>query len=121
MRPTEQFRDGTERFFDEYDKKAHSKKIIVIPNVVPTDDLDIGGKHYPDYAKASIIEKFTDNVTRKNNTYFLDLLDGDKFGIPKIDRFMWQESVLKIASNRTELEETALDRYREIASIITNN
>lgn len=121
MRPTEQFRDGTERFFDEYDKKAHSKKIIVIPNVVPPADLDIGGKHYPDYAKESIVEKFSDNITRKNNTYYLDLLAGDKFGVPQIDRFMWQEGVLKIAANRTALEEIALERYREIASIIANN
>ena len=126
MRPTKQFRAGTNRFFDVYDSKAHSKKIIVIPNVVPTDELVIrdenGNEHkYPEYAKAKIIEDFQDNEARKNNTYFLDLLKGDKFGVPKIDRFMWREGVLKNSSNLTELEHVALDRYREIASIIVNS
>jgi len=120
MRPTKQFRDGTNRFFDDYDKRTHAKKIIVIPNVVPTDELVIDGNHYPDYAKNSIINNFCDNKDRGNNTYYLDLLEGDKFGVPKIDRFMWQEGVLKIASNLTSLERVALERYRDIASIIVN-
>lgn len=120
MRPTKQFRDGTNRFFDDYDKRTHSKKIIVIPNVVPTDELDIEGNHYPDYAKNSIIDNFSDNTARGNNTYYLDLLEGNKFGVPKIDRFMWQEGVLKTASNLTSLERVALERYRDIASIIVN-
>ncbi len=120
MRPTKQFRDGTNRFFDDYDKRTHSKKIIVIPNVVPTDELEIDGNYYPDYAKNSIIEKFRDNEARRNNIYYLNLLEGDKFGVPKIDRFMWQEGVLKIAKNLTALETVALERYREIASIIVN-
>lgn len=120
MRPTKQFRDGTNRFFDDYDQRTHSKKIIVIPNVVPTDRLEIEGNHYPSYAKNSILENFKDNIERGNNTYYLDLLEGNKFGVPKIDRFMWQEGVLKIAKNLTELELTALERYRDIASIIVN-
>lgn len=121
MRPTEQFRDGTNRFFDDYDQKAHGKKIIIIPNVVPTDALVVGDRRYPEYAKACILENFSDNVLRKNNTYYLNLLEGDKFGVPKIDRFMWQEGVLKLSSELTPLEKNALDRYREIASIIAEN
>ena len=126
MRPTKQFREGTNRFFDLYDAKAHSKKIIVIPNVVPTDELVLqdengNANRYPEYAKAKIIEDFSDNQARRNNTYFLDLLQGNKFGVPKIDRFMWQEGVLKNAAGLTDLELTALERYREIASIIVNS
>ena len=89
MRPTKQFRDGTERFFDDYDTKTHSKKIIVIPNVVPTDALVIDGLLYPNHAKECIIETFRDNAARGNNTYYLDLLEGDKFGVPQVERFMW--------------------------------
>ncbi len=126
MRPTRQFREGTKRFFDLYDAKTHSKKIIVIPNVVPTDYLVLRDENgvenrYPDYAKTRILDDFTNSEKRANNTYYLDLLQGDKFGVPKIDRFMWQEGVLKNASNLTALEHVALDRYREIAQIIANS
>ena len=125
MRPTKQFREGTNRFFDEYDSKARSKKIIVIPNVVPTDPLQIkDGKEvrsYPNFAKESIIADFQDNLKRGYNTYYLDLLKDNKFGVPKIDRFMWQEGVLKNETNLSPEEHVALDRYREIASIIVNN
>lgn len=120
VRPTKQFREGTKRFFDDYDTKTHSKKIIIIPNVVPTEELVIDENHYPDYAKSAILDSFGENESRGNNTYYLDLLDGDKFGVPKIDRFMWQEGVLKIADKLTDLERVALERYREIASIIKN-
>ena len=123
LRPTKQFRVGTNRFFDLFDERVSSKKIIVIPNVVPTDELTIvdeEGKinQYPGFAKERIIEDFRDNLVRNKNSYMLDLLSGDKFGVPKIDRFMWQESVLKNARNLTQLEHTALKRYEEIAEII---
>ena len=126
MRPTKQFREGTNRFFDAYDSKARSKKIIVVPNVVPNEEITIrdeSGKerHYPEYAKQKILEDFSDNEMRKHNTYYLDLLQNDKFGIPKVDRFLWQEGVLKNATDLTDLEHIALDRYREITSIIINN
>ena len=120
MRPTKQFRDGTNHFFDKYDETTRGKKIIIIPNVVPTDELELDGKHYPDYAKNSIIENFSDNTSKGNNTYYLDLLEGEKFGVPKIDRFMWHEGVLKTAKNLNEMEKMALDRYRDIAAIIVN-
>lgn len=127
MRPTRQFREGTSRFFDLYDGKTHSKKIIVIPNVVPTDYLvlrdESGAEHrYPSYAKDEIVRDFSSREGRKNNTYILDLLAGDKFGVPKIDRFMWQEGVLNnYLSELSELERVALERYREIAEIIVNS
>lgn len=126
MRPTKQFREGTNRFFDDYDTKAQGKKIIVIPNVVPTDELVIMDENgnmneYPTYAKECILRDFSDNSLRKNNQYFLNLLEGEKFGIPKVDRFMWQEGVLKNSRNITPLEHIALDRYKEIAEIIVNS
>lgn len=123
MRPTKQFRAGTKRFFDGFDKRILEKKIIVIPNVVPTEKLslrDSEGKmqEYPEHAKRSILQDFASNVELKKNKYILNLLDGAKFGVPKVDRFMWQEGVLKNVSDLSELEHIALDRYEEIASII---
>jgi hypothetical protein len=120
MRPTKQFRDGTNRFFDNYDEIAQNKKIIVIPNVVPTDELSIDGNQYPYFAKTGIIESFKDNQARCNNTYYLDLLEGEKFGVPKIDRFMWQEGVLRLERNLNSIERVALERYDEIAEIIVS-
>lgn len=120
LRPTEQFREGTKHFFDIYDTKANSKNIIIIPNIVPVEKLSIRDKNgklnsYPSYAKEKILEDFRDNLCRKNNNYILDLLDGEKFGVPKVDRFMWQEGVLKNADNLTDIEHTALGVYKEIA------
>ncbi len=126
MRPTKQFREGTNRFFDKFDERVHGKKIIIVPNVVPTESLvlvdDIGNTNrYPTFAKEQILKDFSDNESRGNNVYLMDLLQGDKFGVPKIDRFMWQEGVLKNVPTKSELEHVALERYREIARIIAEN
>lgn len=123
MRPTKQFREGTQRFFDKFDERiARGKKIIVIPNVVPTESLDIedsdGVKAYPAYAKSEIIRSFSDNVDRGSNDYNLDMLKGDLFGVPKIDRFMWQEGILRSSSKLTETERFALSCYQKIAEIV---
>ncbi len=123
LRPTKQFREGTKRFFDEFDEKIGEKKIIIIPNVVPTDPLDLMDngtmRHYPEHAKSEIISSFSDNITEGENEYILDMLEGDSFGIPKIDRFMWQEGVLSNSINTlNDLERVALRQYKKIASII---
>ncbi len=127
LRPTKQFREGTKRFFDEFDEDFGSKKIIVIPNVVPTDSLDLTDgatvRHYPDYAREQIIEAFSENRDNGDNEYILDLVEGDIFGIPKIDRFMWQEGVLNNAQKDTlnDFERSAIKQYKKIAAIIKNS
>lgn len=123
LRPTKQFREGTQRFFDKFDERlGHGKRIIVIPNVVPTEPLDIedeeGVKAYPEYARREILKSFEDNVERGNNHYNLEMLDGDLFGVPKIDRFMWQEGILRTASRLTDIERSALACYKKIAEIV---
>lgn len=123
MRPTKQFRDGTQRFFDKFDERiARGKNIIVIPNVVPTEPLTLEGPdgthNYPEYAKSEIIRSFEDNVARNTNQYDLSMLKDNLFGIPKIDRFMWQEGILRTASKLTDTERVALERYKKIAEII---
>ncbi len=133
MRPTQQFRKGTDRFFDDYDRtNARGQNIIVIPNVVPTDELTIKGKDengkeeirsYPNYAKEDIQKIFADNIERHNNRYNMELVTGDVFGIPKVDRFMWQEGVLRNVP-RTELNEherLALKQYEKVADIISRD
>ena len=123
MRPTKQFRYGTERFFERFDSKISGKKIIVIPNVVPTEELTLNDdqnipRHYPDYARDEIHENIKKHT---NNTYLLNLLEDGKFGVPKVDRFMWQEGILRNYANLSKLEQEALERYEEVASIIAKN
>ena len=56
----------------------------------------------------------------EENDYDLSLLDGDLFGVPKIDRFMWQEGILYTLAKTslTATERLALERYKMIAEII---
>lgn len=121
LRPTKQFRDGTERFFFTFDKNNRNKTVIVVPNVVPTDKFRIlnpdGTSHeYPDYARSEI-NKIFDRFS--NNRYVRDVVNGDIFGVPKIDRFMWQESVLKLNYEKDNpFERQALQQYELIAKLI---
>lgn len=124
MRPTKQFREGTKWFFDKFDEEINGKTVIVIPNVVPTEEimLECDGEQlkYPDYAREQIRASFADNVEREDNNYLLDMVEGDIFGIPKIDRFMWQEGILDNLPKEslTDCEKLALKQYRKIAKII---
>ena len=124
MRPTQQFRRGTKTFFDQFDERTRRKKIIVIPNVVPTEALELVTDgtpcKYPEYAQNQIIENFATNISRKNNEYNMELVTGETFGIPKIDRFMWQEDILyNLALDElTPHEKLAKVQYGKIASII---
>ena len=126
MRPTEQFREGTNRFFEKFDQgTGRDKTVIVVPNVVPTDPMDItvGGRnlHYPDHAKEKIKESFRDNINRGVNEYNMEMLEGASFGVPKVDRFMWHEGILNSIENLTANEREALACYRKLAGIICEN
>jgi len=127
MRPTKQFRDGTNRYFDEtFDETMFGKNVIVVPNVVPTDALTLPAdgelRQYPDYAKEEILRSFQDNIDAGNNTYIMDMVDGEIFGVPKIDRFMWQEGILdNLAKDElTDCEKLALRQYEKIAKLVAD-
>ena len=117
LRPTKQFRDGTIRFFRDFEEKQEGKNILVVPNVVPSDVLDIPNRdgtvqHFPDHAKEAILKGFN---AFKNNKYNLNIVNGEIFGVPKIDRFMWQEGVLAIQNDpNNPYERDALKQYQNI-------
>lgn len=134
MRPTEQFREGTVRFFERFEPR--NKNIIVVPNVVPTEEMTIRGAdgvevRYPQHARDEILEKFAeiarkehsseDNGDKDGNNYIMDMVDGEVFGVPKVDRFMWQESILSNLIQLTETEKIALSQYGRIAKIIAED
>ena len=125
MRPTEQFREGTKRFFEKFDKElGNQKTIVVVPNVVPTDPLTITDKDgtyaYPGYAKKKIKEAFATNISDGFNNYDMTMVSEDFFGVPKIDRFMWHEGVLFtiLPKDLNDNERQALKCYEKIAKLL---
>ena len=127
MRPTQQFREGTLRFFESFDRFYRNKEIIVIPNVVPDNNYDIeeeneeGEKvvrHYPDYARQRISSGFKKLKENGKNTYRLDLIEDETLGVPRIDRFMWREGILYTLKEKDKLETEAARKYEMIADIV---
>ena len=126
MRPTTQFVNGTRRYLIgvENNEKLLSgdKHIVLVPNVIPQDEISINGLRYPDAAISKICNDFDDFEDESNNTYHLDMLDRNEFGIPAVKRFMWIEDALYIKpqSELNDNEKNALARYRKLAKIIND-
>ena len=132
MRPTTQFVDGTVRYLDSLDSDASSplggglKNIVLVPNVVPQDEIKIDGDVYPGAAITRIINRFSTVLDDRDEDddiiYNSDLLDEDDFGIPAIKSFMWREGQLFTQDKATfnETEKKAYEKYRKLAEIIEN-
>ncbi len=125
MRPTIQFVNGTKRYLiglEEGGKlSGGGKEIVLVPNVIPDKEIVIGNAVYPDAAIDKIINAFVNANTFKNsvnNTYHLDMLDPENFGIPMVDSFMYVEGQLHNKKNFYGNEEVVLNRYRKLARII---
>ena len=126
MRPTIQFVNGTVRFLKSLEQGGSfdgRKKIIAVPNVIPQEEVVVDDKKYPDYAITRITTQFSSLKESANDdiTYVLDMLDKDSFGIPAVKSFMWREGQLATQTEWDENEKLALDRYRKLASIISNS
>lgn len=127
MRPTTQFVNGTRRYLlgVENDEKMLSvdKHIVLVPNVIPQEEVTINGLRYPDAAISKIRNDFSDDFEdSSSNTYHFDMLDKDEFGIPAVKRFMWIEDALftKSKDELNDNEKLALSRYRKLASILND-
>ncbi|MBR2860307.1 MAG: hypothetical protein IKB86_00480 [Clostridia bacterium] len=125
MRPTIQFVNGTRRYlvdFEEGEKfSGGGKEIVLVPNVIPDKEITIGNAVYPDAAIDKIINTFVNSNVFKNspnNTYHMDMLDPEEFGIPMVDSFMYVEGQLLNKKNYYGNEELVLGRYRKLARII---
>lgn len=132
MRPTTQFTNGTYRYLyglenDELNgvsiqkKTFRNKDIILVPNVIPQNQITINGKYYPDAAITKIRSdfKYFDDEDLANKYHF-EMLEHDEFGIPAVDKFMWCEDVLynQDKSTLNVNEKTALERYHKLAKLI---
>jgi len=126
MRPTIQFVNGTRRFFtavEDGDKSiGEEKTVIFVPNVIPKYSTTINGVTYPGYAIDKISGNFESSFGGSDlrHKYILDMLDREEFGIPAVDRFMWQEDQLySIEKDKLmDDEKEALERYKKLARII---
>jgi cellulose biosynthesis protein BcsQ len=127
MRPTIQFVNGTHRYWEgvENDEKmlTGDKHIVLVPNVIPQNQVEINGLMYPDTAISKIRDDFTTDFEDSfMNEYHFDMLDPKEFGIPAVDRFMWLEDALytKNEEDLNDNEKKALGRYRKLARVIAD-
>ena len=124
MRPTTQFVNGTRRYLlglENGEKMFSDKHCILVPNVIPQNEVVINGLRYPDAAVSKIRTDFTTDFEDSiGNTYHFDMLDPDEFGIPAVNRFLWLEDALftKPESELNDNELIALQRYRKLARLI---
>jgi hypothetical protein len=120
MRPTIQFQEGTLDYFRRMNRIVHNKEVILMPNAVSRAKVNVDGEMYPISAKNRIIEAFEKAFPDTGNTIRLDAFFDGKFGIPLVQRFLWQETILKNLdpSALTEDEKEALDMYDYTASLI---
>lgn len=124
MRPTTQFINGTRRYLlgvENDEKMIRDKNIILVPNVIPQNEVAINGLRYPDSAISKIRNDFSEDFEESSsNKYHFDMLDRDEFGIPAVNRFMWIEDALytKPKEDLNDNEKMALERYCKLAQII---
>lgn len=129
MRPTIQFVDGTVRFLKMLEQGGSfdgRKKIVVVPNVIPQEEVYVDNKKYPSYAITRInsqINSLSANAQEGSGiTYVLDMLDAAEFGVPAVKSFMWREGQLYTQPEEelNDNEKLALERYKKLAAVISN-
>lgn len=124
MRPTIQFVNGTVRFLKTLEQGGSfdgRKKIIVVPNVIPQEEVVVDDMQYPDYAITRIRSQFKPLEQEDADiTYNLEMLDKSEFGIPAVKSFMWREGQLYTQAELNDNEKLALERYKKLAAIISN-
>ena len=118
MRITYQFRKGTFRYLDIFDKqKSVDKELVIVPNAVPGDRILIGGQPFDyDDVKEDIIYNLKENVVRRKVNFHM--LEDGRFGVPEVPRFKIREGILYNIENRTPEEEFALKMYEEVAEAV---
>lgn len=120
MKITFQFRRGTIDFLKRKDKEYCLKNFIIVPNVVPTEEIIVDGIPYNyEAVKREIVDNISRVITR--NKVNLDMLKDGKFGVPEVKRFKLKEGILYTINELTQDERNAFDVYQEIVEIISNN
>lgn len=121
MRPTIQFQEGTMEYFNRMNQVIRNKHVILLPNAVSRDLIEVDGKKYPMTAKNRIISTFEERFADTGNIIHLDAFIGKNFGIPLVKRFLWQEAILATfpPEKLSDDEKEALEMYEYVAKLIT--
>ncbi len=124
MRPTTQFVNGTIRYLNSFKTIAGGrKKVVLVPNVVPQEEIVIDGQEYPKRAIDRIFDKFMPLIQASDDlgiSYEPSMLDYKEFGIPAVKSFMWREGQLYTQKQRDENEEIVLERYKKLSNIVSS-
>ena len=121
MRPTMQFRMGTFRFLSHLARDQVSTRVVLLPTVVPTKDVEIEG--VPQRQEA--LEQIGRGVSNlRGRISIVDaFVKDDCFGINEVQRFKWCEGVLykleRQGSLKEEDEKVAASRYRRLAEVLS--
>lgn len=121
MRPTIQFQEGTMEYFNRMNQSIRNKHVILLPNAVSRDIIEVDGKKYPMTAKNGIRSTFQEKFADTGNIIHLDAFVGSYFGIPLVKRFLWQEAILATfpPEKLSDDEKDALEMYEYVAKLIT--
>ncbi len=123
MRPTLQFRMGTFRFLSHLARDEVSSRIVVLPTVVPTKDIEIDGV----YQREEALNKIRWGVGNLNGRLDIDdtFIQEECFGINEVQRFKWLEGVLYKLEKSGKLvesdEKLAATRYQRLANILVKD
>lgn len=120
MRITSQFRKGTYAFLERMDKQYRRKRLVIVPNAVPRDQIRTGDLETYDYnlTRKEIIKNI--DAILKNNSPDFRMLEEGRFGVPEVTLFKFKEAILcswKYEKTPDMLE--ALEMYKEVANTIT--
>lgn len=117
MKITHQFRKGTIDFLKRKDKEYNEKNFILVPNCVPTEDIEIDGiKYNYDAVRQDIISKATEAM--QQNHINTKMLEDGCFGIPEVKRFKLEEGILYKLDAFTEDEQKAYDMYNKVVKLL---
>ncbi len=121
MRPTMQFRVGTFNYLRRLAGRGMGgnidQNVVLLPTVVPMQDMAINGKMQCDQARKNILDYIQDTGLEVS----CDFLTEESFGINEVQRFKWQEGVLyNIGKTETlaEDEVTACSRYSKLGKLL---
>lgn len=123
MRPTMQFRMGTFRFLSHLARDEVSSRVILLPTVVPTKDVEIDGV----YQRQDALKKIRNGANDLEGRINIDdtFIQEDCFGINEVQRFKWLEGVLYKLEKSGELteedEKLAAQRYKKLAETIVKS
>jgi cellulose biosynthesis protein BcsQ len=122
LKPTKQARLGTKRYLErlepmmiDSDTKDQVHRLIILPTSVPQTDTIIKGKDQYTHT-LKLMQDVIENLNYDVNKVFVT---EERFGIPEIERFKWEEDIL-YNLNINEEEKQALTLFQTLAQEIVN-